>query len=74
MDLSNLFPTHNNIIDPLAVRKRFNSEFEFYVWVEGGSVKALQKCLKVFENWEMYEDCCVIRDVITAKTEAEKNG
>lgn len=59
---------HFNLIKaPINIRRILADDKDFIKFIKTGSVDEQLSMLEAFEKSEMYNDCCIIRDVINQK-------
>jgi len=56
-----------DLISPQVFRKNFATKQAFKEWLEFGTIVDLECTLQKFVEVEMFEDCCLIRDMISKK-------
>jgi len=55
------------LISPQNFRSNFKTKRAFIEWLEFGTIKDLECTLEKFVESQMFEDSCLIRDVINNK-------
>jgi len=55
------------LISPQNFRSNFKTKRAFIEWLEFGTIKDLECTLEKFVESQMYEDACLIRDMINKK-------
>lgn len=65
----NIDESYEYILQPDELIKHFESFDVFEEWCTEGSVLDLQEALKVFEEYELYEYCAIMKAVIDFKLE-----
>lgn len=58
--------THEELINPVYIRE-IQTEKQFIERCNGLSIVELDSDLRVFMNAEMFEECTIIRDILTEK-------
>jgi hypothetical protein len=58
------------LIIPTSILEYFKTDEEFRSWCETGEVDDLIHALKVFEDYELYEHCAIIKNVIDEKIDS----
>lgn len=56
-----------DLISPKVFRKNFATKQAFKEWLEFGTIVDLECTLQKFVEVEMFEDACLIRDMINKK-------
>jgi len=56
-----------DLISPQVFRKNFKTKQAFIEWLEFGTIKDLECTLEKFVEAQMFEDACLIRDMISKK-------
>lgn len=56
-----------DLISPQVFRKNFATKQAFKEWLEFGTIVDLECTLQKFVEVEMFEDACIIRDMINNK-------
>lgn len=56
-----------DLISPQVFRKNFATKQAFKEWLEFGTIVDLECTLQKFVEVEMFEDACIIRDMINKK-------
>jgi len=56
-----------DLISPQVFRKNFSTKQAFKEWLEFGTIVDLECTLQKFVEVEMFEDTCIIRDMINRK-------
>jgi ABC-type histidine transport system ATPase subunit len=65
--MNGLTQLYVELIIPTSIIEYFKTDEEFKSWCETGDVDDLTYTLKVFENYELYEHCAIIKNVIDEK-------
>lgn len=65
--LMSLEENYEQIMQPDKLVKSFKTMAEFKNWCQGGEVIDLEEAIKVFEAYELYEYCAIMKEVITEK-------
>jgi len=60
------------LIKPTNLIKHFKSDEEFKQWAREGRIKDLEATIKLFEEYELYEHCKLLMDVIQEKKDRKK--
>jgi len=71
MNYAKLNQAYEEITGARYIRSIYNDE-QFTDWCRNVTVIDLECALAEFEREEMYEDCCIIRNVIKEKKQHEK--
>jgi zona occludens toxin (predicted ATPase) len=58
---------YNEILQPERFIENFNTMGEFYQWCLTGDIIDLEEALKVFETYELYEHCTIIKQALDEK-------
>lgn len=56
-----------DLIAPKNFRSNFKTKRAFVEWLEFGTITDLECTLEKFIEAELFEDCCLIRDMINKK-------
>ena len=60
------------LIRPSNIIKHLKTDEEFKQWAREGRIKDLEATIKLFEEYELYEHCKLLMDVIQEKKDRKK--
>ena len=69
--MKNLIDAYIELIQPENLNSYYKRDEDFFQWCMLGTIEDLKCALLAFETAELYERCCIIRDVIKIKKDAE---
>jgi len=70
--MKNVTDAYLDLIQPLNLNAYYKRDEDFWGWCMLGTIEDLECTLEAFVEAELYERCCIIRDVIKVKTDAKE--
>lgn len=55
---------YEEIVNPVEFIKNFETLEDFKEWALDGSILYLKKCIKKFQEYELYEHCAIMQKLI----------